>query len=258
MCGRYAITLPPQAVRAYFAYVEQPNFPPRYNIAPTQPIPILRAQRNAAGKLERHFVLVRWGFLPSWVKDPKDFPLIINARDDALLDKASYRAAIRHKRCIVIADAFYEWRKAPASGGRPGPKQPWLIRRKSGEPLAFAGLWENWMGQQGEEIETACIVTTQANGLVGAIHDRMPVILAPEDFDVWLDVTSGRVEEAMKLVTPLCEDELEMFEISTEVNKVANDGPELQTPLADAPLPAPPNKTRPPKEPRQKGLFDGM
>lgn len=256
MCGRYAIMLPPQAVRAYFAYVEQPNFPPRFNIAPTQPIPIVRAQRNAKGALERHFVLVRWGFLPSWVKDPKDFPLIINARDDALLDKASYRAAIRHKRCIVIADAFYEWRKTPASGGKPGPKRPYLIRRKSGEPLAFAGLWENWMGKEGEEIETACIVTTQANGLVGAIHDRMPVILAPDDFDAWLDVTSGRVEEAMKLVKPLGDDELEMFEVAPLVNKVANDGPDLQRPLADQPLPPPPAKTKAAKEPRQKGLFD--
>ena len=201
MCGRYAITLPPQAVRAYFAYVEQPNFPPRFNVAPTQPIPIVRGQRNAEGKLERHFVLVRWGFLPSWVKDPKD----------ALLDKASYRAAIRHKRCIVIADAFYEWRKTPGAGGKPGPKRPYLIRRRNGEPLAFAGLWENWMGKEGEEMESACIVTTQANGLIGAIHDRMPVILEKEDFETWLDISSGRVEDAMKLVKPVDDDAVEMF-----------------------------------------------
>ena len=121
MCGRYAITLPPEAVRAFFDFIEQPNFPPRYNIAPTQPIPIVYAREHTGGR-ERHFRLVRWGFLPGFVKDPKEFPLIINARADGIATKPSFRAALKRRRCLVIADGFYEWRKTEGKG----PKQPFL------------------------------------------------------------------------------------------------------------------------------------
>ena len=120
MCGRYAITLPPEAVRAFFDFVEQPNFPPRYNIAPTQPIPIVHAREHTRGR-ERHFRLVRWGFLPGFVKDPKEFPLIINARAERLAGKPSFRNAFKRRRCLVIADGFYEWRKTEGKG----PKQPY-------------------------------------------------------------------------------------------------------------------------------------
>jgi putative SOS response-associated peptidase YedK len=144
MCGRYAITLPPEAVRAFFHYVEQPNFPPRYNIAPTQPTPIVRMQRGQAGKT-RHFNLVRWGFLPGFVKDPKDFPLVINARSETVLDKPSFRNAMRRRRCIIIADAFYEWRRDINVKGLDAKSKtapiPFLIRRRDGNPMAFAGLW---------------------------------------------------------------------------------------------------------------------
>src|SRR5208283_669213 len=139
MCGRYAITLPPEAVRAYFAYAETPNFPPRFNIAPTQPIPIVLAEPHSGGA-KRHFRLVRWGFLPGFVKSPKDYPLIINARAETLAEnKPSYRPALMRRRCLVIADGFYEWRKAqPAGGRRAMAKRPYLIRRVGGEPMGFA------------------------------------------------------------------------------------------------------------------------
>jgi putative SOS response-associated peptidase YedK len=229
MCGRYAITLPPDAVRAYFRYVEQPNFPPRYNIAPTQPISIVRLERERDNGAHRHFALVRWGLLPSWVKDPRDFPLIINARDDMLLTKASFRAAIRHRRCIVIADGFYEWRKTPMKTR--APKQPFLIRRRDGQPMAFAGLWESWLGADGSELDTACIVTTHANGLVSAIHDRMPAILDPRDFDAWLDERGTTPEQALRLIRPAPDDALEMIEIGPDIGKAANDGAQLQRPV---------------------------
>src|SRR6266568_191221 len=129
MCGRFAITSPPEAVRAFFGYAERPNFPPRYNIAPTQPIPIVHAQRDASGAVARHFKLARWGFLPGFVKDPKTFPLLINARAEGLADKPSFRAAIRRRRCLVPADAWYEWRKNLS-----GPKTPFLLRRPAGGP----------------------------------------------------------------------------------------------------------------------------
>ena len=142
MCGRYAITLPPEAVRAYFAYAEQPNFPPRYKIAPTQPIPIVRADPWSV-RQARRFILMRWGFIPGFVKDPKDFPLLINARAETLADKPSFRAALRRRRCLIIADGFYEWRREAGSGKRGGtPRRPYLVRRTGGEPMGFAGLWE--------------------------------------------------------------------------------------------------------------------
>ena len=178
MCGRYAITLPPEAVRAYFAYRETPNFPPRYNIAPTQPIPVVIAEPRSAGAV-RHFQLMRWGFLPGFVKDPKGFPLIINARAETMADKPSYGAALKRRRCLVIADGFYEWRKGSASGGRGEVSRPYLIRRVSGEPMGFAGLYETWCDRTGGEIDTACIITTSANSLAALVHDRMPAILDP-------------------------------------------------------------------------------
>lgn len=241
MCGRYAITLPPEAVRAFFRYAEQPNFPPRYNIAPTQPVPIVRMQRGPAGK-SRHFNLVRWGFLPGFVKDPKEFPLVINARSETVLDKPSFRNAMRRRRCIFIADAFYEWRRdktQPDKNRSKAASLPFLIRRRDGNPMAFAGLWEAWMGPNGEEQDTACIVTTDANGVMAAIHDRMPVILEPQDFDTWLDNDDVEVEDAARLMRPAAEAVLEAFRISTAVNKVANDNPEVQRPAAETDEEAP-------------------
>jgi putative SOS response-associated peptidase YedK len=219
MCGRFAITSPPEAVRAFFRYVEQPNFPPRYNIAPTQPIPIVTAGPDA-----RHFRLARWGFLPGFVKDPKDFPLIINARAETLAGKPSFRAALRRRRCLVPADAWYEWR---AEGK--GRKTPFLLRRRGAGLMGFAGLWETYADPSGGEIDTACIVTTSANGATVAIHDRMPALIDPEHYDAWLDPDETRAPP-LHLLRPADDDAIEFFAVAPLVNRTANDDPEIQEP----------------------------
>src|SRR5882724_11953550 len=165
MCGRYCMTSAPEAVRALFRYPEQPNFPARCNVAPTQPVPIVRMADG-----ERQFALVRWGLLPTWVKDPKGFTLLINARGESVNDKPAFRNAMKRRRCLFPADGFYEWRQEGSA------RRPFHVRRKGGGPMAFAGLWETWMGPNGEEMETAAIVTTTANRTLAPIHDRMPVV----------------------------------------------------------------------------------
>ena len=223
MCGRFAITLPPEAVRAFFDYVEQPNFPPRYNIAPTQPIPIVFAGAHSGGA-ERHFLLARWGFLPGFVKDPKTYPLLINARAEGIAEKASFRAALRRRRCLVIADGFYEWRRVSEKG----PKQPYLIRSVSGEPIGLAGLWETWSDPTGGEIDTACIVTTTANRLMSSIHDRMPVVLSREAFSPWLDADGVDTARAIALLRPAPDSALELVPIGSGVNRFENDDATVQ------------------------------
>jgi putative SOS response-associated peptidase YedK len=226
MCGRFAITLPPEAVRAYFRYEEQPNFPPRYNIAPTQPIPLVCARQNPSREAGRHFMLARWGFLPGFVKDVKKFPLLINARAETLAGKPSFRAALRRRRCLIPADAWYEWR-----ANLSGPKTPFLLRRADGGMMGFAGLWETYLDASGSEIDTACIITTSANGATAAIHDRMPAILAPQDFDEWLD-PDETVAPPTRLLRPTADDEIEFFAITPKVNRASAEGPEVQLPAA--------------------------
>lgn len=236
MCGRYTLTASPEAVRALFGYDEQPNFPARYNIAPTQPIGIVRLVDG-----RRHFALVRWGLLPSWVKDPKAFTLIINARGEGVIDKPAFRAAMKRRRCLIPADGFYEWKP-----GAPR-KQPFFIHAKSGAPLAFAGLWETWTGPNGEELDTAAIVTTGANRALSPLHDRMPVIIPPEAYDAWLG--KGEIEcnadvaLASSLLRPAPDDLLEAYPVSTDVNRVANDNPKLLDLFTGTLEAEPPRKT---------------
>lgn len=243
MCGRYVIISSPAAIRALFGYPEQPNFPARYNVAPTQPVPIVRLHEG-----KRQFVLMRWGLIPSWVKDPKGFSLLINARVESVIDKPAFRNAMRRRRCLIPADGFYEWKDL---GGR---KQPYFIRLKvSGGPFAFAGLWETWTGPNGEELDTAAIVTTTANRTLSAIHGRMPVILQPDTFDLWLDSAHVDPQTAAALLRPSRDDVLEAYEISPAVNRVANDSEALITPL---PQPAashePPSAAPPAKKAARK------
>jgi putative SOS response-associated peptidase YedK len=226
MCGRYLITSAPEAFRRLFGYAQQPNFPPRYNVAPTQPVPVVRL---AGG--ERELALLRWGLIPPWVKDPRQFSLLINARSESVNDKPAFRNAMRRRRCLFPADGFYEWQE------RGGGKRPYCIRPKDGGPIAFAGLWESWMGPNGEEMETAAIVTTVANRELAALHERMPVILSPEAFDLWLDCRSVDAPTATALLLPARAGLLEAYEISPAVNRVANDGPELIAPVAAQPAP---------------------
>jgi len=222
MCGRYVITSPPAAIRALFGYPEQPNFPPRYNVAPTQPIPIVRLDEGQC-----HFALMRWGLIPAWVKDPKTFSLLINARAESVLDKPAFRNAMRRRRCLIPADGFYEWRE---TGGR---KQAFFVRRKDGAPFAFAGLYETWTGPNGEELDTAAIVTTNANRTLSVIHDRMPVILPVEAFDLWLDCAKVDAPTATALLVPARDDAMEAYQVSPAVNRVANDTAALIAPYVE-------------------------
>jgi putative SOS response-associated peptidase YedK len=227
MCGRYAITTVPEALRALFGYLDRPNFPPRYNVAPTQPVPIVRMFEG-----KREFALVRWGLIPSWVKDPRAFSLLINARGESALEKPAFRNAMKRRRCLFPADGFYEWKREGEK------KPPYFVRLKSGEPMAFAGLWESWMGPNGEEQETAAIVTTTASHSIAHIHDRMPVIVAPEAFDFWLDPNVD-AEMAAAVIQPAPDASLQAFEVSSAVNRTANDMPALLEPLREPEMAAP-------------------
>ena len=196
---------------------------------------------------------MRWGLIPAWVKDPRGFSLLINARGESLDEKPAFRSALRYRRCLFPADGFYDWRR---EGER---ARPYFVRPKTGGPMAFAGLWENWMGPNGEEMETAAIVTTRANRMLAAIHPRMPVIVPPEGFNLWLD--SGRVDAATAavMIAPAPEDMLEEHEVSAAVNSAANDTPDLIAPVtsdglgahADAPAP----KRNAKQDTRQGSLF---
>ena len=243
MCGRYASTTPPEALRALFGYLEQPNFPPRYNIAPTQPIAIVRMVEG-----KRQFALVRWGLIPSWVKDPRAFSLVINARGESVNEKPAFKNAMKYRRCLVPADGFYEWKR---SGER---KQPYFVRRRGGGPLAFAGLWESWMGPNGEELETAAIVTTQASRSIAHIHDRMPVIVPPEAFDFWLDPKVD-AHTAAAVIQPAPDASIEAYEVSSAVNRTANDAPKLLEPLRE---PEPEEPKPAPKRAKKERVDDGQ
>jgi len=205
MCGRFALTLPPEAARKYFGYLEQPNFPPRFDIRPTDPVAVVTLSQDA-----RHFMLMRWGFIPGFVKDEKEFPLLINARSETVFEKASFRNAIKRRRCLFVADAFYEWMKLDEKGRK---KQPYRIFRPSGEPLAMAGIHETWSSRDGSEIDTCAILTTSANATLSAIHDRMPVILDPLDFDAWLAPETEQ-DRVQRLMRPLGENALVMERIA--------------------------------------------
>lgn len=218
MCSRYALTSSPEAVRATFQHENEMAYPPRYNIAPTQPVAIVRLDHMR----RREIVLVRWGLIPSWCKDPGKLSVLINARGETAAEKPSFRGSMRHRRCLVPADAFYEW------SGPAGAKRPHMLRPATGGVMAFAGLWEHWLGADGSEIETMAIVTVPANGSVRRIHDRCPVILAPDQFEGWLDVSSGRSQLAEAMLRPPAEDFLEIFEISRTLNNSRNEGPEVQ------------------------------
>ena len=248
MCGRYALTLPPEAVRAFFTYVEQPNFPPRYNIAPTQPIAIVRRQAGDATG-DRHFQLVRWGLVPPFVKDFSTFRPIVNARSEGLVDKPSFRNAFRRRRCIVIADGFYEWHQI-----EPKRSQPYLVRRHDHSPFGLAGLVETWLGADGSEIDTACIITTGANPRLAAIHSRMPVVIERSDFDLWLDPDERHAPDAETLLRS-SDDIFDLTPIGSGVNKVSNDDASLQQPIEPDVLPASSQRSVPTFPDAQGSLF---
>jgi putative SOS response-associated peptidase YedK len=222
MCGRYTLTMTPEELKRLFRYLETPNFPPRYNVAPTQPIPIVRTDHG-----QRHFVLVRWGLIPGWVKDPASFTLLINARSETAAEKPAFRSAMKYRRCLVPASGFYEWRRVGKE------KQPFYIRPRDGRIVAFAGLWEGWMGADGSEVDTAAILTTGANRLMAPIHDRMPVVISEPDFDRWLGADGERPADVADLLRPAPDDLFEAIPVSSRVNAVRNDDPGVIEPISE-------------------------
>lgn len=255
MCGRYSLTTPPEAMRRLFGFDAVPNLPARYNIAPTQGAPIVRA--GVAGG-PRDFAMARWGLLPRFVKALSEGARMINARAETVATKPAFRAAFRQRRCLVPADGFYEWQKLD-DGPKPA-KQPWRIGLKGGAPFAFAGLYETWHPPQGADIPdrvagpggavspggvdgdgilSFSIVTTTANAAIAKIHARMPVMLAPEDFAPWLapDATD---EELQGLLRPFPAEAMGFYRVSTRVNAVRNDDEACIAPLAaGTPVPGP-------------------
>lgn len=224
MCGRFALTASAEEVAALFGYLDAEDFPPRYNIAPTQPVAIVRMVNGV-----RRFALVRWGLIPSFVTDPKKFGLLINARADSITTRGAVKHAMRYRRCLVPASGFYEWRQMPGSNSGK-TRQPFWFHREDGRPIAFAGLWETWADRTtGAEIDSACIITTEANQVVSPIHDRMPAIIAANDFDTWL---SGDMADAAALLGPAPDDLLQSLAVSTRVNSAANDDPAVLEPAA--------------------------
>jgi putative SOS response-associated peptidase YedK len=219
MCSRYTLSAPPRAVREYFAYREQPNFPPRYNIAPTQPVPVV--VRDFDGN--RAFRLMRWGFLPGFVRDPKKLPALINARSETVAEKPAFRNAFKRRRCLLPADGFYEWT------GPKGARRPFLLQPMQTGPFGFAGIWECWQDRQsGGEIDTVAILTCAANACLSRLHDRMPVVVAPQDFDLWLDGDETKAEAAKALLLPAPEDFFGIVELHPKINNSKIDEPGIQ------------------------------
>jgi putative SOS response-associated peptidase YedK len=221
MCSRYSLISPPEAVRAFFGMESVHAFPPRYNIAPTEPVAIVRTTPKGG----RELALVRWGLIPSWSKDPARFGTLFNARAETAAEKPSFRGALRHRRCVVPADGFYEWL------GEKGKRRPHLVRRKDRALMALAGLWEHWLGADGSEIETMAILTVPSNVALSWLHARMPVILEPAQHDAWLDCRSGSAVDIEEMLASAADDLLDAVEVGPAVNNPKSDGPELHVPV---------------------------
>lgn len=212
MCGRYELHTHPAALALVFGLEFPPAIRPRYNIAPTQDIPVIRLAQSGARELAQ----MRWGLVPRWAKDPSIGAKMINARAETLAQKPSFRTAFQRHRCLIPADGFYEWKQAPGGG-----KQPIHVGMKDERPFAFAGLTERWLSPGGEVLDSCTIVTTTANALLATMHDRMPVIVAPSDYARWLDVASDA--DVTDLLAPYPADAMTWYPVSTRVNAVRND-----------------------------------
>ena len=222
MCGRFVITSPPAALRQAFGYVEQPNFPSRYNIAPTQPVPVVILENGG-----RHFRLMRWGLIPAWTKDPRKISLMFNARSETVQHRPAFKNAIKRRRCLIPADGYYEWQDA---GGR---RRPHFIYRRDGGPIGLAALAETWMGPNGEEMDSVAIVTAPASADLAVLHHRVPITISPDDFERWLDCRANDVETAMPLLSGPREGEFTWHQVSARANRAADDDAQLILPITE-------------------------
>ncbi len=223
MCGRFTLFDSVASVAEGFGLAEVPFLSPRYNIAPSQEVAAVRIP--AEGRA-REFALLRWGLVPSWAKDPSLGDRMINARSETAAEKPAFRSAIRRRRCLVPASGFYEWKRTN------GRKQPYFIRMRAGKVFAFAGLWESWKEPGGAAVESCALLTTSPNDLLRPIHDRMPVIVSPRDYDLWLSPEIQDPRELAFLFRPYPLEEMDAFPVGTAVNNPKTDAPGLIEPLA--------------------------
>ena len=215
MCGRYTLSTSVESLAEEFGIAGPlPELQPSYNVAPTQEVPAV----VAGGGGERRLEMLRWGLIPSWADDPGIGARMINARSETVAEKPSFRRAFKERRCLIPADGFYEWQKT--NGG----KQPYYLRMKSGRPFAFAGLWESWNGD-GNEIRSCTILTTNPNNIAREVHDRMPVILPPEVYEIWLDPDVREKEHLLSLLAPYPPGDMEAYPVSRRVNSPSNNEP---------------------------------
>lgn len=221
MCGRFTLTADPEQLRRAFPWLSiSHDTAPRYNIAPTQPVAVVAND----GKNQLDYYI--WGLIPSWAKDPQIGSRMINARAETLAEKPSFRTAFRCRRCLILADGFFEWQQAP---GRKS-KLPMYIQLNSRQPFALAGLWENWHSPDGSQILSCTIITTQPNELMQEIHNRMPVILPAEAYSLWLDPGQPDPASLQALLQPYPAGEMQARPVSYQVNNPANDSPECIAP----------------------------
>jgi putative SOS response-associated peptidase YedK len=216
MCGRFALIVDASVLADVFDVDPPRGLKPRFNIAPTQTVPIIRAGKATP----RECAVVRWGLVPSWAKDERMGARMINARGETVAEKPSFRSAIKSRRCLIPADGFYEWVRTD------GGKQPHYIHFADGRIFAFAGLWERWSKGGGEPLDTCTIITTTPNDLIAGLHDRMPVILPPDRFAEWLEPVPLTPQRLHGLLVPCPAEGMEAYPVSNYVNKPANDGPE--------------------------------
>lgn len=217
MCGRFTLRQSAEEIAQAFQISDVPPLEPRYNIAPTQPVAtVLRTAENP----DRQLRMLHWGLIPFWADDPKLGSKLINARAETVADKPAFRSAFRHRRCLIVADGFYEWQQ------QENGKQPFYLHLKDDRPFAFAGLWEHWQEDGGEAIDSCTILTTNANELTSPIHSRMPVILDPKDYDMWLDSSVSKSESLQSLLRPYASEKMEAYPVSKTVNRPTNDRPE--------------------------------
>ncbi len=227
MCGRFTLTSPSSVLAGLFDAEPPPGLAPRYNVAPSQDVLVVRAPESGSG---REAALLRWGLIPSWAKDASIGHRLINARSETAADKPSFRSAMRRRRCLIPADGFYEWAALEGAG-----KSPFLIRLASREPFAFAGLWERWQPDDAGAVESCTILTTSANETLARLHGRMPVILDREHHDRWLSASRRSDPLPLDLLGPYPADRMTFHEVSRRVNSPRNDDPSCIEPVGDAP-----------------------
>jgi putative SOS response-associated peptidase YedK len=248
MCGRYELHSNPAAIALAFGLPHTPEVAPHYNIAPTNEVPLVRVGNDG----ERELVHMRWGLVPRWAKDPSIGARMINARGETLAEKQSFRTAYRRHRCLLPANGFYEWRAPAHGGGDHHRRLPQHIGMADGSLFGIAGIFERWLSEEGEVLDTCAIVTTGANELLAPLHDRMPVIIAADDYARWLDPTNAEVAD---LITPYPPEAMAYHPVSTRVNSVRHDDASLIEPAAPSDLDAA-EAEPPPHTPEQESLFD--